>query len=414
MFDSYTHRRARKARGAFLCVLAMLLALPVIGTADEGDTWIVFDCKRPDPEADEYTYWDIWKLDPEGDGQPDQYDGLYGDPLTTDPANEWDPTYSVEDRGGSVVFVSDRDGWPRLYRVSINGGAWTPLTSAGYAAVDPCYSFDGDLLAYTSNETGSWQIHVMNLNTGSVKRITHSADNRSPCFSHNGDKVYFISNRDAGATGDWEIYVVNTSGGTATKAILDGNDQPLLLDYTEHDPCCSPTDPNIIVFATNVSTPAYTDPGIVTEGNRINFELFSYSFDTKDTTRLTESWNEYIGEDENGNPVNVPQLWNSSMPCFSPDGNHIAWSADNWTRQGWQGNLPENRPYSNSFWKPDFDQGSCHQIWTCELDHINNDHYYFPPSFWGWSGSAPEGVGYGDHKGHQHHKHYNPSWDEQP
>ncbi|TKJ43830.1 hypothetical protein CEE36_01555 [candidate division TA06 bacterium B3_TA06] len=398
-------RRNKMFRNKHLTILKALCAflvltffVPATLYAAEGETWIVFECNRPNPDAEGRTYWDIWKLDPDGDGLQSD-DGLFGFALTNDPSNEWDPTYSVENQ--TVVFVSDRNGWPHLYKVSIDGGYWEGFLFGQYCAVDPCYSFDGTRIAYASNQNGNWDIYTMDTDGYNKTQITtDAADDRSPCFSTNGNKIYFISNRDAGAIGDWEIYVVNSSGGTATKAIVNAQGQPLLLDYTEHDPCCSPNDPDIIVFATNKATTTYTEPV-----NRINFELFKYSISGKTLIRLTESWNDPAGVSK--------QLWNSSMPCFSPDGQRIAWSADNWTRQGWQGNLPENRPYNNSFWKPDFDQGSIHQIWTCELDHINNDHYYFPPSFWGWE-NGPVGVGYGDHKGHQHHKHYNPSWDNQP
>jgi hypothetical protein len=385
---------------AAVCAL-LVLAIPAALHAAEGDTWIVFDCNRPNPEATEASYWDIWKLDPDGDGSQSD-DSLFGVPLTTDPANEWDPTYSVEDQ--SVVFVSDKSGWPNLWKVSIDGGYPSGLVFGQYCAVDPCYSFDGARIAYASNETGNWEIYTMNADGGNKTNISNyaGADDRSPCFSKDGDKVYFISNRDAGQIGDWEIYVVNSDGGgTQQKAIVNSSEQALLLDYTEHDPCTSPTDDNIIVFTTNVATPTYTDPGIIDEADRINFELFSYNFTTRDTNRLTASWNEYIGYDDKGNPYNAAQLWNSSMPCFSPDGQRIAWSADNWTPTLWS-NL------YNSWKRPA--NGSIHQIWIRNTDDLPDEHEnWFSPTFWGWDGSKPNP--YASSGGHQAHKHYNPSWD---
>jgi hypothetical protein len=404
---------------AAVCAL-LVLAIPAALHAAEGEGWIVFDCNRPNPQATEASYWDIWKLNPDATNVNEQGCDLYGDPLTTDPANEWDPTYSVEDQ--SVVFVSDKSGWPNLWKVSIDGGYPSGLVFGQYCAVDPCYSFDGAKIAYTSNQTGNWEIYTMNSDGSNKTNITNyaGADDRSPCFSTDGSKVYFISNRDAAEVGDWEIYVVaSDGGGTQEKAIINSSGQALLLDYTEHDPCTSPTDDNIIVFTTNVATPTYTDPGIIDEADRINFELFSYNFTTRDTNRLTASWNEYIGYDDKGNPYNAAQLWNSSMPCFSPDGQRIAWSADNWTGTGWMGSF-EERPYTDydyeSYWKPiGMGQGSDHQIWIMDKDE--DHHYWFPPSFWGWDNENEKPTPYGGYSvgpGHQHHKHYNPSWDYKP
>ncbi|MBD3286206.1 hypothetical protein GF359_06695 [candidate division WOR-3 bacterium] len=384
------------ARGLLLLVL---FAAPAALAAAEGDTWIVFECNRPNPESDERTYWDIWKLDPDANDwdQTGADCDLFGDPLTTDPANEWDPTYSAVNQ--SVVFVSDKDGWPHLWKVSIDGGYWEGFLFGQYSTVDPCYSFDGTKIAYASNQNGNWDIFVMDTSGYDKTQITtNSGDDRSPCFSTDGTKIYFISNRDAGQIGDWEIYVVNAGGGTASKAIVNSSGQALLLNYTEHDPCCSPTDDDIIVFATNKATPTYTE-----QVDRINFELWEYSISGKNITRLTESWND----------AESKQMWNSSMPCFSPDGERIAWSADNWTSVSWQKHIQGRPPYDPSYWKPDDrGQGSSHQIWTRELNQT--DHcYWFSPSTWGYSGGEYPGRGYWE-GGHQHHKHYNPSWDEQP
>lgn len=373
-------------------LLIVTFVIPFFLWGAEGDTWIVFDCNRPIPNTTEFTYWNIWKLDPDGDGSQSN-DSLFGIPLTSDPANEWDPTYSAEAR--SVVFVSDRDGWPHLYKVSIDGGAWQGFLFGNYCTADPCYSFNDTKIAYASKQNENWDIYMMDTSGYNKKQITTNlADDRSPCFSTDGSKIYFISNRDENEIGDWEIYVIDTTGvGIATKVILNAQDQPLLLDYTEHDPCCSPTDANIIIFTTNVATPTYS-----TNEPRINFELFSYDFTTRDTNRLTESWNDAVGK----------QLWNSSMPCFSPDGERIAWSADNWTGISWQSDNHPEGPYNPSYWKPPSNPGASHQIWIRHKDE-NDDNYWFPPSYWAYNGPTNPPTPWPP--GHQHHKHYNPSWD---
>ncbi|NLI98631.1 DUF5050 domain-containing protein [bacterium] len=404
----YRENQLRKGK-AWVCWLTLIdIAAPAIMRA-AAKTWIVFECNRPNPNSTEYTYWDIWKLDPDADNVNESDCDLYGDPLTADMCSEWDPTYSVEDK--SVVFVSDKDGWPHLYKMSINGGAWKQLTSGNYSTVDPCYSFDGTKIAFTSNQSGQWHIYTMNTDGSEMKQITQGAsDNRSPCFSTNGDKIYFLSNRDTDNStvwGDWEIYRVNSGGGTAAKAIINGSGASYLMNWTEHDPCCSPTDPNIIVFASNYAHQCFQS----NPEDCINFELFKYDFRYPNTppVRLTESWNE-----RSCDPTPCREMWNSSMPCFSPDGERIAWSADNWTGTGWLGDY-STRPYDDaipteniydSYWKPlGLEQGSSHNIWIMDKDE--DHHYWFPASYWGWDN------GLTIYK-HHHHKNYNPSWDEQP
>lgn len=134
----------------------------------------------------------------------------------------------------------------------------------------------------------------------------------------------------------------------------------------------------------------------------------------KPNDRKAQNENAYKSGAISYSPTPCREMWNSSMPCFSPDGERIAWSADNWTGTGWLGDY-STRPYDDaipteniydSYWKPlGLEQGSSHNIWIMDKDE--DHHYWFPASYWGWDN------GLTIYK-HHHHKNYNPSWDEQP
>ncbi|MBM4388681.1 MAG: PD40 domain-containing protein, partial [Deltaproteobacteria bacterium] len=130
--------------------------------------------------------------------------------------------------GKSIAFVSDRDGSPQIYIISVEGGAikrismagsyntapdWSPdgaeisfsgriagersaifkvkldtlemiqLTSGVFTDEEPSYSPDGKLIAFTSNMSGKKQIYVMTSEGKNVKQITYD-DNEyfTPCW----------------------------------------------------------------------------------------------------------------------------------------------------------------------------------------------------------------------------------------
>jgi len=75
-------RSSGKAGAGILITTFLLCAFAITLRAAEGDTWIVFECNRPNPNVQgEKTYWDIWKLDPDGDGSQSN-DSLFGVPFT--------------------------------------------------------------------------------------------------------------------------------------------------------------------------------------------------------------------------------------------------------------------------------------------------------------------------------------------
>lgn len=87
----------------------------------------------------------------------------------------------------------------------------------------PAWSPDGKQIAFTSTRDGHFQIYVMDLNGGNVRRVSHGdATDWSPTWSPDGKWLAFTSNRD----GAPNIYVMDLNGGNVTRLTTDGGDRP--------------------------------------------------------------------------------------------------------------------------------------------------------------------------------------------
>ena len=73
----------------------------------------------------------------------------------------------------------------------------------------PRWSKDGKHILFQSNESGKWQIYVMNENGSNIRQITKdSSNNNFLDWSPDNKKIAFVSDR----TGDEEIFVMNANG----------------------------------------------------------------------------------------------------------------------------------------------------------------------------------------------------------
>jgi TolB protein len=97
---------------------------------------------------------------------------------------------------GSIAFVSNRMGYPNIYSARPNSSAVTPLVYDGKN--NSSLSSYKNLLVYKARESGgtyngnSFNLHLLSLNSGAVKRLTASGENDFPRFSPDGEAILYI------------------------------------------------------------------------------------------------------------------------------------------------------------------------------------------------------------------------------
>ncbi len=131
------------------------------------------------------------------EGQPDiyQYD------LTTQSKTKITDYSGIDVNGqfmgdGSIAFVSNRMGYPNIYSIRPNSSSVTPLVYQGKS--NSSLSSYKNLLVYKARESGatfegnSFNLHLLSLNSGAVKRLTASGENDFPRFSPDGEAILYI------------------------------------------------------------------------------------------------------------------------------------------------------------------------------------------------------------------------------
>ena len=107
----------------------------------------------------------------------------------------------------AIVFVSDRDGDPEIFKVRPDGSAVTQLTSNQAWDTDPVWSPDAAKIAFSSSRDGDDDIYLMNADGSNVVNVTNSGTGRDvqPDWSPDGSRIVFVR--------DGVISTVSATGG---------------------------------------------------------------------------------------------------------------------------------------------------------------------------------------------------------
>jgi TolB protein len=130
-------------------------------------------------------------------GQPDIY--LYD--LVTDMKTRVTDYSGIDVNGqfmgdGSIAFVSNRFGYPNVFSMRVGSSAVSQLVYQGKN--NSSLSSYKNFLVYKARESSAtytgnaFNLHLLSLNSGNVKRLTASGENDFPRFSPDGEAILYI------------------------------------------------------------------------------------------------------------------------------------------------------------------------------------------------------------------------------
>ena len=193
----------------------------------------------------------------------------------------------------------------------------------------PRWSKDGKRILFQSNESGKWQIYVMDENGMNIRQITKdSSNNNFIDWSPDNKKVAFVSDR----TGNEETFTMDITG--------EHQKQLTFTHARNIHPYWSPKGDQIFFNSTRDNPSAFEIYVMNVDGS--NVRRITNSADDETCARLSPSGTQlvYLKNNEHGlddvfimdlntgqeqNITNTPTTY--GWPCWLPGGNKILYSA---------------------------------------------------------------------------------------
>jgi len=129
-------------------------------------------------------------------------------PLTRLTYGPWDDiTPAISPDGQAVAFASNRNGYWDIYLLDLNSGSITRLTDTLEYEAAPAWSPDSKWLVYEAHINENLELKIQSVVAGedSLQLTTNPAADFSPAWSPDGRQIVFVSNR----SGEDEIWLAD-------------------------------------------------------------------------------------------------------------------------------------------------------------------------------------------------------------
>ncbi|HED30300.1 MAG TPA: Tol-Pal system beta propeller repeat protein TolB, partial [Prosthecochloris aestuarii] len=107
-----------------------------------------------------------------------------------------------------IAFVSSQAGQKEIFISEFDGFGATRVTETGGLALTPALSPDSSLLAYLTYTDGMPHLHIKNLSTNQIVKVSKKGVKIDPAWRNGSDEVATTFSFD----GDQEIYLVDKNG----------------------------------------------------------------------------------------------------------------------------------------------------------------------------------------------------------
>ncbi len=191
---------------------------------------------------------------------------------------QWSPD------GFQLVFYNGQNdpNWD-IYTIGQTGGTATAVIIDHKFNMTPCFSPDGNTIAFAAAPSNQHDIYTLPVSGGTRTQITtHPSDDRFPRFSPDGTRIAFSSNR----AGNFDVWIIDLADGTLTQLTSTSSN--------EYNPDWSP-DGSQIAYMSDLAG---------------NFDIFIIPSDGGDANQITT----HTADDD--------------FPTWSPDGSQIAFGSN--------------------------------------------------------------------------------------
>lgn len=118
---------------------------------------------------------------------------------------------------GSIAFVCNDGNFDQICTISVDGNSLTTITHKPASHLYPAWVPDGNMVFYSSNEDGNFEIYALEIAIGVPRQLTTNIGNLySPAISPNSNRIAFVNESD----NQQNIWVMRLDGSNP-RAITD-------------------------------------------------------------------------------------------------------------------------------------------------------------------------------------------------
>lgn len=231
---------------------------------------------------------------------------------------------------GRIIFQSDLDGDNDIYLLTRDG--LSRITDDPASDEFPRWSPDGLRIAFSSNRTGSYQIHVCDADGSNVRQVTRGEhDAIEEGWFPDGKRIAYTEQRRRGIGRSYTLFTVDLGSGATERLLPEFDGSSALPDFAPNGPLLAFTGKRLMGWDAYRADLRTGETKALTEGGKACRARFSpdgarLAFVSSEADGKGDIWQMDPDGGAKDRLTDLAETYDY-FPAWSPDGKYVVFSS---------------------------------------------------------------------------------------